>query len=242
MDTKMKTCAARALILASLWWTAPALAQQASITQTIAGTRLDLNAIGEVTRVPDVAVITAGVVTRSSTASGALGDVAGKIARVLLRLKQSGVADRDIETSNVSLSPEYRYVDNQPPQLTGYSASNQLKIKFRDIRNSGKIIDALVGEGANQIDGPQLLVDKPQEALDEARTKAIALGRARAELYAKSLGLHVARVVSVAESGGYSPAPPAPMAMMARMENASTKIEPGEQRLEVNLAMTFELQ
>jgi hypothetical protein len=116
-------------------------------------------------------------------------------------------------------------------------------IRFRDIRNSGKILDALVGQGANQINGPSLTVDKPEAALDEARAKAIAIGRARAELYAKSLGLRVVRVVSVNESGGSYPVPPpVPMYARAEMAQAKTSIEPGEQKLQVNLMITFELQ
>jgi hypothetical protein len=220
-----------------------AAAQQSTINQTIAGTRLDVNATGEVTRVPDVAIISAGVVSRSATATGALQDTADRMSRVLAALKRAGVEDRDIQTSNVSLNPEYRYVENQPPQLVGYTASNTVTIRFRDIRNSGKILDALVGQGANQINGPSLTVDKPEAALDEARAKAIAIGRARAELYARSLGLRVVRVVSVNESGGSYPVPPpVPMYARAEMAQAKTSIEPGEQKLQVNLMMTFELQ
>lgn len=234
-----------ALLLGAIGWTAPAAAQQASITQTIAGTRLDINATGEVTRVPDVAIISAGVVSRSATASGAIQDAATRMDRVLAALKRAGIADRDIQTGSVSLNPEYRYPENQSPQLTGYTASNTLTIKFRDIRNSGKILDALVAEGANQINGPNLTIDKPEAALDEARANAIATGRARADLYARSLGMRVARIVAVSESGGYAVPPPAPppMPMMARAyESARTKIEPGEQKVQVTVAMTFELQ
>lgn len=240
----MKHALTGALMLAAAALSTPAAAQQtASISQTIAGTRLDINATGEVTRVPDVAIITAGVVTRSATASGAIQDAANRMQRVLAALKRAGVEDRDIQTSSVSLNPEYRYPENQSPQLTGYTASNQLTIRFRDIRNSGKILDALVSEGANQISGPNLTIDKPEAALDEARAKAIAEARARADLYARSLGMRVVRVVSVSESGGSFPVPP-PMPMFARAEaaQADTKIVPGEQKLQVNLAITFELQ
>jgi uncharacterized protein len=230
-----------ALIIAASVSPGSAAAQQASITQTIAGTRLDINATGEVTRVPDIAVITAGVVTRSPSATGAIQDAAGRMEKVLAALKRAGVGDRDIQTSNVSLNPEYRYPENQSPQLVGYTASNQLTIRFRDIRSSGKILDALVGEGANQINGPSLAIDKPEAALEEARANAVQIGRARAESYARSLGLRVVRVVSVSESGGYA-VPPPPVPMMARAEMASTNIEPGEQKLQVSLAMTFELQ
>ena len=216
-------------------------AQQSSITQTIAGTRLDISAVGEVTRVPDVAVISAGVVSRSASATAALQDSANRMSRVLAALKSAGVEERDIQTSNVSLNPEYRYPQDQAPQLVGYTASNNLTVRFRDIRNSGKILDALVKEGANQINGPTLVVDRPEAALDEARAKAVAIGRARADLYARALGMRVVRLVSVSESGeNYAPPPPVPM--MARMEAAQTKIEPGEQKLQVNLAMIFELQ
>ena len=233
-----------ALLLGAVSLTAPAEAQQASITQTIAGTRLDVNATGEVTRVPDLAIISAGVVTRSANATTALQEASQRMQRVVAALKRAGIEDRDIQTSNVNLNPEYRYPENQSPQLTGYSASNQLTIRFHDIRNSGKILDALVAEGANQINGPNLTIEHPEAALDQARAAAVANGRARAELYARALGLRVVRVVAVSESGGYAVPPPAPPPppMMARMAVAQTSIEPGEQKLQVSVAMTFELQ
>jgi uncharacterized protein len=238
-----KTLLAALLLGAASLPTATYAQQSPSITQTIAGARLDISATGEVTRVPDIAIISAGVVSRSATATGALQDAANRMQRVLAALKRAGVEDRDLQTSNISLNPEYRYVENQPPQLTGYTASNQLTIRFRDIRKSGKILDALVGQGANQINGPSLTIDKPEAALDEARARAIAAGRARAELYARSLGMRIVRVVSVSESGGYAAPPPMPMYARAEIAQAAdTKVVPGEQKLQVTLAMTFELQ
>ena len=238
----MKKILICALALGAASLPSAAAAQQSTINQTIAGTRLDIVATGEVSRVPDVAVITAGVVSRAATATEALQDSANRMSRVLAALKSAGVADRDVQTSNVSLNPEYRYPQDQAPQLVGYTASNSVTVRFRDIRSSGKILDALVREGANQINGPSLVVDKPESALDEARAKAIATGRARADLYAHSLGMRVVRIVSVNESGGgYAPPPPVPM-MARAYESAQTKIEPGEQKLQVSLAMTFELQ
>jgi hypothetical protein len=174
-----------ALLLGAAAFSTPAAAQQGStITQTIAGTRLDVSATGEVTRVPDVAIISAGVVTRSTTATGAIQDAAARMSRVLAALKRAGVEERDVQTSNISLNPEYRYPENQAPVLVGYTATNQLTIRFRDIRNSGKILDALVAEGANQVNGPNMTIDKPEAALDEARANAVAAGRARRPLCA----------------------------------------------------------
>ena len=225
---------------------APAAAQTAVSTpfvQTISGTRLDVSATGEVSRVPDIAIISAGVMTRSASATGAISENAARMERVRSALKRAGIPDRDIQTANLSLNPEYRYQENQPPQLTGYTASNQVNVRFRDIRNTGRILDALVAEGANQINGPTLTIDKPEAALDEARAKAVAAGRARAELYARALGMRVVRLLSVSEGGGYSP--PQPMVMMRAERGAvaaDTKIDPGEQQLQVTVAMSFELQ
>ena len=240
----MKDVLAAALLLGAAAMPSAALAQQSTINQTIAGTRLDINATGEVVRVPDLATISAGVVSRSPTASGAMRDAANRMARVRDALKRAGIADRDIQTSNISLSPNYTYAKDQPPRISGYSASNQVTVRFRDLANTGSILDALVAEGANQISGPNLSIDKSEGALDEARAKAVAIARARAELYARSLGMRVVRVVSVSESGGYAPPPPMPpMVMMAeRSQAADTRIDPGEQKLQVSVSMTFELQ
>ena len=240
----MKHTLVAALTLGAASLPAVASAQQTvAVAQTIAGTRLDISATGEATRVPDVATISSGVVTRAASARAALQQNAAKMERVRAALKRAGIADRDIQTSNISLNPEYRYVENQAPRLTGYTASNQVNVRFRDIAATGEILDALVAEGANQINGPSLTIDKPEEALNEARVKALAVGRARAELYARSLGMRVVRLLSVSESGGSFPVPPPmPVMMEARAQSASTKIDPGEQKLEVTLGMTFELR
>jgi len=209
----------------------------------ISGTRLDVSATGEVTRVPDLAIISAGVQTLQPTASAAIEENAARMERVRAALKRAGIEDRDIQTSSINLNPEYQYDQNRPPRLTGYRATNTVNVKFRDLKRTGPILDALVAEGANQINGPSLTVDKPESALDEARTRAIANGRARADLYARALGMRVVRLISVSEGGGYHIPPPMPMvAMMAERADASSKIEPGTQQLQVNVSMSFELQ
>jgi len=218
-----------------------AIAQQAAVP-TISGTRLDIVATGEVTRVPDVARIGTGVVTQAPTATAAIAQNARQMASVRAGLKAAGIADRDIQTSAVNLSPDYKYTDNQPPVLTGYRASNEVTVRFRDIANTGKILDALVAQGANQINGPTLVIDKPDEALDEARIAALATARARAALYAKQLGKSVGRVLSVSESGAAMPYPQPVMAQYSARDAAQSKIDPGEQTVAVTLSVSFELQ
>ncbi|HEV2079806.1 MAG TPA: SIMPL domain-containing protein [Allosphingosinicella sp.] len=222
---------------------AAASAQPVAV-QAISGTRLDVVATGEVNRVPDLAIISAGVVTRAPTATQALSQNAQRMQRVVGALRRAGVAERDIQTSSINLNPDYRYADNQPPVLTGYQASNQVTIRFRDIAQSGRILDALVAEGANQINGPSLTIDKPETALDEARRNAIAVARARAQIYAAAIGKRVGRILTISESGGGFAPPPPRVAMMARGERgmADTAIIPGEQTLSVTIAVSFELE
>ena len=240
----MKLALLASLLIGAAVVPAAAQAQQApAFAQAVSGTRLDISATGETTRVPDIATISAGVVTRATTAKAAVSQNAVKMESVRAALKRAGIADRDIQTSNISLNPEYRYAENQPPRLTGYTASNQVNVRFRDIASTGEILDVLVAEGANQINGPSLTIDKPEEALNEARAKALADGRARAETYARQLGMRVTRLLVVSESGGSFPVPPPmPVMMEARAQAASTKIDPGEQKVAVTLGMIFELQ
>jgi uncharacterized protein YggE len=183
------------------------------------------------------------VVTAAPTAAAAMAETAARTGRVIAALKRAGVADRDVQTAQIALSPQYRYADNVPPVLTGYQASNSVAVRFRDIARSGPILDALVAQGANQIDGPTLSLDKPDAALDEARVDAVARARARAELYAKAAGMSVARIVSIGESGENAGGSPPPM-VFARMAKAvdSTPIVAGERDVTVTLAVRFLLK
>jgi uncharacterized protein YggE len=218
-------------------------AQPGHAQPVINGTRLDVSAEGAVSRAPDLAVINAGVVSQAPTAAAAMQDNAGRMAATVAALKRAGVADRDIQTSSISLSPQYRYAENKAPEITGYQASNQVSVRFRDIKRAGAILDTLVAQGANQINGPSFVVEKADAALDEARVAAIKAARARADLYAQAAGLRVKRIISISESQGYAPPPyPVPV-MMARAEKAAdTAIEPGEQKLTINVSVSFELE
>lgn len=223
----------------------PAAAQDRGtlMTPAIQGTRLDIVASGDVDAVPDLATIGAGVVTQAPTAALAMSENARRSAATVAAIRKAGVADRDIQTTSVSLSPQYRYAENQPPVITGYQASSRVSVRFRDIKAAGPILDSLVTAGANQIDGPVLTIDKPDPLLDRAREKAIATARARAELYARATGLKVRRIVAINEGSYSMPSPPMPLLMMQRKEAASadTSIEAGEQRLSISVSVTFEL-
>ena len=216
----------------------PALAAEpASLT----GTRLDVSASASISRTPDLATISTGVVTQARSAGLAMSDNAARMTQVIAALRKAGIPDRAIQTSALSLGLQYRYADNQPPVLTGYQATNRVSVRVRELDRVGAVLDALVAAGANQIDGPELTVEHPEPALDEARTQALATARTRAELYARAAGLHVKRIVSIGEGATSEPVL-RPMRMMAASApKASTPFQSGEQTMTVDLHVTFEL-
>lgn len=234
----------RLLSAAALAATVPlaASAQTAPIATVSEDTLLDVVAEGRVNRVPDIAVIRAGVVSQGATAAEALSANARQMASVLTALKAAGIADRDIQTATISLSPQYRYAENQPPAITGYQASNSVSVKFRDIARSGTILDTLVNQGANQIDGPSLTIDAIDSAMDAARVDAVKRARERANLYAGALGMKVDRILMVSEgSDGGAPGPVPEMMVRAEAKD-STQIAPGEQQVSATVRIRFLLK
>lgn len=205
-------------------------------------TLLDVVAEGRSTRVPDLATIRAGVVTQGTTAQAALSENATRMDRVIAALKRAGVADRDLQTATIQLNPQYRYAENVPPTITGYQATNTVSVRFRDVAKSGAILDALVREGANQIDGPNLAVEAMDTAMDEARTDAIRRARARAELYAKAAGLRVERILVIAEGATALPPQPMPQMMMRAEMAKDSQVLPGEQEINATVTVRFLLR
>ncbi|MBY9063344.1 SIMPL domain-containing protein [Sphingomonas yunnanensis] len=234
-----------ALALVALPGSAMAQAPLPMATVVPEGTILDVTAVGKVSRVPDLATVRAGVVTQDAVAATAMQQNADRMAAVVAALTKAGIAPRDIATSRVALSPQYRYAENQPPAVTGYQASNAVTVRFRDVAKAGPVLDALVRAGANQIDGPTLSLADAAGALDEARADAVARARARAALYAKAAGLTVARIVSIGEAGesdGEPPRPFAQMRMAAAPAAADSAVLPGESELSATLNVRFLLK
>jgi uncharacterized protein YggE len=216
--------------------TSPAVAVAAD------STLLNISANAEAKRVPDVATLSAGVVTQAVDGNTAMRQNAEQMVKVLAAIKAAGIAERDVQTSGVNLSPQYRYADNEAPKITGYQASNTVSLKVRDIAKLGKVLDALAAQGANQINGPQFEIDQPEPVYDEARLAALKKAQARAETYAKSLGLRVRRIVSISENGGGNFRPVMMRAAAAPMAaDVSTPVSPGESSVSVNLDVVFDL-
>ena len=211
----------------------------------VEGTVLDLAVEGKSTRRPDLVVINTGVVTQAATAAEAIAQNAERAKRLVAALKSAGVDNRDIQSASISLSPQYRHGENAPPTVTGYQASNMLTVRFRDMARAGPILDTLVRAGANQIDGPNFMLAQPDAALDEARTDALAKARVRAELYARSVGLRIDRILSISEAG----AVPGPIPLVAGRATytgdaaeAGTSVIPGEHDVSATVTVRFLLK
>ena len=211
------------------------------------GTILNVTATGKVQTVPDIATIRAGVVTQAPTAAAALQENARRMAGVVRALRGAGIAERDLSTASVSLQPQYRYADNQPPVVTGYQASNTATVRFREIAKAGGVLDALVKAGANQIDGPSMSLAAPDSALDSARQDAVKRARARADLYARAAGLSVVRILGIDEAGendGGSPRPPMLYARAMAVADAPppTEVLAGETEVSATVNVRFLLK
>ncbi|MBC7506473.1 MAG: SIMPL domain-containing protein [Sandarakinorhabdus sp.] len=226
---------------------AMAMPSSASAQTVAAGpvpSTLSLTVEGRTTRTPDVAEVSGGVVTAAPTAAAAMAENAARMNAVVAAIRKAGIAERDIQTVGVSLQPQYKYENNQPPMLTGYQATNTVNLRIRKIADTGKLLDTLVNVGANQINGPNFRVEDSEAALDEARLAAVKTAKARAELYAKATGLRIRRIVTLSESAGFEPGP-RPMMVMARMDKAEaapTPVAPGEVALTINLTAVFEFE
>jgi uncharacterized protein YggE len=202
-------------------------------TVTVAGT-------GTVSATPDMAEITTGVVTQASTAAQALAANSQAMERLLQTLGGLGVATRDIQTTNISVSPLRRQGrDGQPPEITGYEVTNQVRVKVRDLSSLGRVLDQQVGQGANLVYGIQFGQQEPAPLLDEARRRAMADARRKAELFAAAASLEVGRVVAVQEAGVAAPRPE----MAPRMTmSAAVPVAPGEQEIRASVTVTFTLE
>lgn len=232
-------------LLAAAGGATTALAQVPPVPVPVTGpdaTLLTIAASAEARRVPDVATLSAGVVTQAGDAQAAMRDNAVRMEGVMAALRKAGVDERDIRTAGVNLYPQYRHPENGSPTITGYQASNTVEVTIRDIARIGAAMDALVASGANHVNGPVFSIDKPDEARDEARRAALEDARARADMYARALGLRVRRIASISEGGTGGPVMPYGMARMeAAVASADTPISPGDNVVSANLQVVFEL-
>lgn len=257
---KYATLSALALIMAI---TPAACAQGASAYTAPAGssqmihpnsiqpeTTLQISAEARIDRAPDIAYVTAGVTQERATAKEAMAAQSAAMNGVIEALRAAGIAERDMQTSGLSLQPRYDYIETAgrdgvtrgEQKLAGYVASNQVTVKVRDLARIGETLDSLVAEGGNTLSGINFAIDDDKEVRNEARTKAMKDAMEKAELYASAAGMRVARIVTISEGYESSPQPMPQMARMAMADSAgATPVAGGEVSVTANVSVMFEL-
>jgi uncharacterized protein len=234
----MKPAAALALI--AVFAAAPLAAAQDRLA--VEGTLLTVSAEGSSEARPDMATINLGVTTEGQTAAAAMQENTRRMSALTQALRRAGVAERDIQTTNVSVSPQYQYRENEAPRISGYQANNTVNARVRNLDNLGRIIDAAVAAGGNTVHGVTFSHQDPDAQLDAARRDAAREARRRADLYAQTFGLRVHRIVAISEGGGYAPPIPITVTASRMAEAAPTPIAPGEIETRVSVSVTYELR
>jgi uncharacterized protein len=169
---------------------------------------ISVSGTGTMTLKPDVADLHLGVLVSRSTVKAAQAEAAGAMTKVIAALKALGIADKDIQTSNVSLQPTYDYSANSnPPRLTGYQMSNSVTVTVRDLAKLGDAIDNSLTAGATSLDGVTFRVDDQTSAEAQARQAAMAEAKSKADTLASAAGVSIGGVASISETSAPLPYP-----------------------------------
>ena len=204
---------------------------------------LTMNGVGSAQIAPDMAEITLGVITEAKDAAKAHSDNAAQAARVQAAVKALGVAERDIQTTRYDFSPIYDVKDNGRSVTTGYTVTNAVVVKVRNLANVGKVIDAALANGANRVDSLEFSASDPSAAKDAALADAARDARSKADAVARALGVRIVRILNV-YADAQSPAPRNFMPMMMAKEayDAGTPISAGELSFEASVNISYVIE
>ena len=220
-------------LVTATWLAAPALAQ------TMPPPAISVTGEANVSVAPDQAQIDGGVTSDAKTAREASDANNAAMGKVLLALKGAGIEEKDYQTSRLSLQPQYAQNRAAPSPFVGYRASNRVTVRIRDVAKVANVIDVLVGAGATDIGGINFTVSQASKHLDEAREKAIADARRKAEIYAKAAGVTLGEPISISEEGA-----PVPLyrGKMAAPMAAGAPVAQGEERLSVTVSVSWAIK
>ena len=219
--------------LAGAVLTAPALAQ------VIPPAAISVTGEATVSVPPDLAEIGGGVTSEAKTAREASEANNAAMGKVLQALKGAGIEGKDIQTARLSLQPQSAPNRSGPSAIAGYRASNRVTIRVRDVTKVASVIDTLVGAGANEIGGINFVVSQASKLLDEARERAVADARRKAEIYAKAAGVTLGAPLSISEEGNSAPVP---YRRMAAGMAASAPVAQGEETLAVTVSVSWAIK
>lgn len=200
-----------------------------------------ISVLGEasIAATPDMATISLGVTTEGATAAEAMAANSKALAGVIERLKSAGIAENDLQTSNLSLNPNWvGYDSGETPTISNYVAMNMLSVRVRDLAALGGVLDASIADGANTLNGITFELSAPRPVQDEARKAAVADAAAKAGLYAAAAGVTLGKVISIAEQQNYGG--PMPVFMDAKAASP-VPVATGQIALQTSVTVTYEI-
>ncbi len=220
------------------------------------GNTIAVSGYGEAMAVPDIATFTFSVMSEKSTVAQAQADATQKANATTEYLKKAGIDEQDIQTSDYSVNPQYDWVQgacvngncpNGRQVLRGYQVRQTTTVKVRDTESAGELLGGVGTAGATEVSGLTFTFDDPHAVEDEARGKAIADAKSKADELARELGVSLVRVVSFNENSGGYPTPVAygrgSVAVEQAMDSkAAPDISVGQNKVTSNVSVTYEIR
>lgn len=230
------------LACAAAMLSAPAVAQQAPAQPS---PRISVAGEGEVSVAPDMAILTLSVVREADTAREALSASNEAMKQVLAGLKAAGIAERDLQTAGLNIQPRYTQpgpqAKPQAPKISGYSASNALTVRIRDLSAVGAILDKTISLGVNQGGDISFVNDDLKPSLTEARKRAVTDAMARARTLADAASVKLGRILSIEEPSLRSGPMPMGKMMRAAAADGFVPVERGENSYSTTVNLVFEI-
>jgi uncharacterized protein YggE len=209
-----------------------------TVSETVA-----VSGFGRARVVPDRLVFTVGVETTATTVDAAVRENNERAAAITAALKRAGVAEDEIQTSNLSVNPQYAYEEGKRPRIVGFQVMNNLTVTRDAKAGLGTLLQAAIEAGANHVGSVGFSVADPARGRDQALGAAFTDARAKAELLARAAGRSLGRVVSITESGVQNMPPPRPAyRMMAEAAAQSMPVEYGTEEVAYTVTVIFELR
>ena len=247
MDNKIKNYLGIALAVAAVWYAW-------SFSESVRPDRnFQVQGEGKVTAIPDVAEISFGVTTEGGKNLADLQQKnTEKANSIIAFLKQSAIDEKDIKTQYYNISPRYQYYSCPvsesgeakpcpPSEIVGYTISQSIAVKVRELSNTGDVLAGVVANGANTVSGPSFTIDDPAKFQNEARAEAIAKAKEKASAIARAGGFRLGKMVSIQEGVSY-PFPVMYETAALGKGGASPSIEPGSQDITINVTIVYEIK
>lgn len=199
-----------------------------------------VSGVGKSTGIPDTAQISVGVIKTASTVVSAQEQNNTATNKIIEDLKKLGVEEKNIKTTNYSISPNYDFIGGRQ-NITGYTVTQTLEIKVTPIDTANKVIDAATSDGANIVNGISFTFnEKTKKDLEnKAREEAVKMAKEKAENLAKATGIRLGKIVDVQESGAFEPRP-IMMAQSLEEKSTDTQLQPGENSITISITLSYE--